>query len=108
MREALRGRVTKQHRGAGTRKSASAKSRGTIHQKPEGEFVLQQYIYLVMSLDLAKDTLSDESAPDDAKVLAQAVVGDRGGIGAAAFACARRPKHHPLTFTLSLQLCRSE
>ena len=33
------------------------------------------YILLAMALDLAKDTLSDESAPEDAKVLARAIMG---------------------------------
>lgn len=42
---------------------------------PEGDFIIDKYLFLAMAQDLAKDTLSDESAPDDAKVLAQATMG---------------------------------
>ena len=45
-----------------------------FHKGPDAEHIMDGYILLATALDLAKDVLSDESAPEAAKVLAQAVL----------------------------------
>ena len=50
-------------------------------ESPEGEPIMDGYIRLVMTVDLAKDTLSDESAPEGAKLLAQAILGISQALG---------------------------